>query len=460
VFSVGYQYPFLSITYIISLNKKELNEVGMKWLDRILGPDEIFSLEDRTLNAILFSSATFSLLAFISDTILLPGLEFIIFSSSLSLILIFLYILGRKAPNSNYLVSIYLIIFILSIITIWHLTGGIMGHTMLYFLALVFLTPIFVHGKKRILVISGIFALMLGLFLAELYNPNLVSSVYADKKTELVDTFITGIFLSIVAGIAMILVLYNDEKQKIKTEHLSKTKEKFFSIISHDLRNPLASMTHLSQMLLDQHQELEPDYRQEFIRHIYNSSNETYNLLENLLEWAKAESNEFSINPEDINLASCVQESSRVLLENIRQKDITLSVNVSDQHFVLTDKNMLMTILRNLLTNAIKFTEKGGLISISSCYEGTDKVQLMISDTGIGIEQNKLEHLMKDKPVESRKGTNNELGSGLGLGLCKEFITKNNGELRFESAVNQGSTFYVTLPMGSNEELVGMAASV
>lgn len=119
-----------------------------------------------------------------------------------------------------------------------------------------------------------------------------------------------------------------------------------------------------------------------------------------------------------------------------------------------------MTVLRNLLTNAIKFTEKGGLISISSSYEGRDKVQLMISDTGVGIEQKKLEGLFNDKPVESRKGTNNELGSGLGLGLCKEFITKNNGELRFESAVNQGSTFYVTLPIGSSEELVGLAEVV
>lgn len=434
--------------------------MGTVWLDRILGPDDKFSLEDRTLNAILFSSAIFSILAFISDSILQPGIEFVIFSSSLSLILTLLYVFSRKMPNSKYLVVVYFMIFVFGIIAIWHLTGGILGHSTLYFLALIFITPIFVHGKNRILVIAGIFALMLGLFLAEMNDPSVVKNIYLDKNTELIDTFITAVFLSIVAGIAMILVLYNYQKQKEKVEMLGKNKDKFFSIISHDLRNPLASMTHLSQMLLDQHQELEPDYRQEFIRHIYNSSNETYNLLENLLEWAKSESKEFSINPKNTNLLACIDHSSKALLESIRQKKITLSINVHEHHAIYSDKNMLMTVLRNLLTNAIKFTEKGGIITISSSYEGTDKVQLMISDTGVGIEQKKLEGLLNDKPIESRNGTNNELGSGLGLGLCKEFITKNNGELRFESAVNQGSTIYVTLPIGSNEELVNLTEAV
>lgn len=432
----------------------------MVWLDRILGPDDRFSLEDRTLNAILFSSAIFSILAFVSDSILQPGIEFIIFSASLSMMLVLLYALGRNMPNSKYLVAVYLMIFVIGIVAIWFLTGGILGHSTLYFLALVFITPIFVHGKKRILVIAGIFALMLGLFVAELNDPNVVQNVYLDKSTELIDTFITAVFLAVVAGIAMILVLYNHQKQKERVELLCNNKDKFFSIISHDLRNPLASMTHLSQMLLDQHKELEPDYRQEFIRHIYNSSNETYYLLENLLEWAKSESKGFSINPKSINLLACVDRSSKALLETVRQKELTLSINVHDHHAVFSDKNMLMTVLRNLLTNAIKFTEKGGLISISSSYEGTDKVQLMISDTGVGIEQKKLEGLLNDKPVESRRGTNNELGSGLGLGLCKEFIKKNNGELRFESAVNQGSTFYVTLPKGTIEELVELAEAM
>jgi signal transduction histidine kinase len=132
----------------------------------------------------------------------------------------------------------------------------------------------------------------------------------------------------------------------------------------------------------------------------------------------------FSIKPKNINLSAGIDQSSKALLETVRQKEITLSINVQDHHVIYSDKNMLMTLLRNLLTNAIKFAEKGGLISISSSYEGRDKVQLMISDTGIGIDQKKLEGLLNDKPAESRKGADNEIGSGLVRGLCKEFITK------------------------------------
>jgi signal transduction histidine kinase len=105
----------------------------------------------------------------------------------------------------------------------------------------------------------------------------------------------------------------------------------------------------------------------------------------------------FSIKPKNINLSAGIDQSSKALLETVRQKEITLSINVQDHHVIYSDKNMLMTLLRNLLTNAIKFAEKGGLISISSSYEGRDKVQLMISDTRIGIDQKKLEGLLNDK---------------------------------------------------------------
>jgi len=420
------------------------------WLDRTLGPDNVFSLEDRLLNAIMICTAVFCTLAFVSGLILLGNTSFPIYSLSICLIFYVLYAIGRRKPSYKFLVTPYFALYLFAIVVIWYLTGGITGHTMLYFVSLLMIIPIFVRSRKRIYAIASVFSLLIGLFLHELKNPENLMSIYPDKKTEMLDTFITASFLGLIACMVMILIKYSYNKQKSKAERLSKAKDKFMSIIAHDLKGPMASMVQLGKMLMDHDQKLEAKDRKEFIEHIYSCSNETHFLLDNLLIWARTESQDLAINPKTLNLLSCIDESSKTLMECLRRKDIELNVEVSQQHTVFADPNMLMTVVRNLLSNAIKYTEKGGKISICSAANAGNQLSLTIQDNGIGISKDRQASLLDSEIHISTEGTSREVGSGLGLNVCKDFVEKNKGQISFSSEVNKGTTFLVSLPMRTN----------
>jgi signal transduction histidine kinase len=417
----------------------------MKWLDRVLGPDEVFSLEDRSLNAVLFCSTFFGSLAFFWDLVALPETPFMFVSSSALMSFAILYALGRHKPNSKLLTIPYFIIYTIALIFVWYMTGGITGMSLVYFITLLIIVPVFVQPKRRILAFSALFALAFGLLLFELMYPALIQN-YVKKDFQIMDTFMSGVFVSISAVTLMMLVRFSYEKQKKKTEAISKAKDKFYSIIAHDLRGPMASVKQLGQMLLDQHNELDPENRQELIRHIYNCSNETHYLLENLLQWAKSEREDIPVNPVPLRLGKCVNKTTKVLMESIRQKRIKLKIDIPDDHMVYADENMVMTVIRNLISNAIKFTGDDGRIGISSKKLDNNMMQFTISDSGTGIAESRQTNLFDHHVTESTKGTNNELGSGLGLNLCQEFIKKNKGDITLESQINRGATFFVTLP--------------
>jgi len=419
------------------------------WIDKILGSDETFSLKDRTLNAILLGSAVFGVLSFIRDLLLVTSIPFSFLSGSIAIIMTILYSIGRKNPNYKNLVIPYLISFIGGISVLWYLAGGVAGPFALYFIVLLFIAPIFIRSHNRIYVIIILILFGSSLFVIEFYNPAIVLPYTKDTITRL-DIFTTSLFLSIIACMVMMLVLYSYEKQKQKAEALSRTKDKFMSIIAHDLKGPMSSLLKLGQMLLVQHDELDSKYRQEFIKHIYNCSNETHHLLENLLQWTRTETEEIPVNPEAINLISCIDDSAKVLMESMRQKQIEFNIQVPDDHAVMADQNMLMTVVRNLISNAIKFTNEGGQINISSTKIDGEKIQITISDTGVGIDENRKNSVFNFNMKDSTLGTNQEVGTGLGLNLCKEFIIKNKGEIFLESEVGKGTSFVVSLPSSAN----------
>lgn len=241
--------------------------------------------------------------------------------------------------------------------------------------------------------------------------------------------------------------LKNSER---KLKKLNKTKDKFFSIIAHDLRSPFNSIVGFSEMLSEENETLSKKERLSISRHIYTSANLAFDLLENLLAWARAQEGKIPFNPEVFDVNNTIQENVVLFTNQAHHKSIGL-INLSNKKQpVYADVDQVRTVLRNLISNAIKFTPIGGKIVIISRLK-IDKVQICIKDTGIGMPDEIRENLFKPDEKIGREGTSKEKGTGLGLILCKEFIEMNNGRIWVNSKNEEGSTFCFTLPAADKD---------
>ncbi len=239
-------------------------------------------------------------------------------------------------------------------------------------------------------------------------------------------------------------------KNERKLQELNETKDKFFSIIAHDLKNPFNSMLFFSKLLTEDFEQYNCKKQKNFIAIIHKGIKNTYKLLENLLLWSQTQKGIIDFKPQNENLYLLLEETLSLLRQLAEDKGIILKNFISEDMKVWTDKNMLLTILRNLISNAIKFTPKGGEITVSTQLI-TDKnqqeyTQISVKDTGMGISKEKIIQLFKISENVSTKGTEGETGTGLGLILCKEFVEKHGGKIWVESGVGQGSEFIFTLP--------------
>ncbi len=235
------------------------------------------------------------------------------------------------------------------------------------------------------------------------------------------------------------------QKQALELSQLNATKDKFFSMIAHDLRNPFNNIQGLSELILSELQNKNYDNIAEYADYIMQSSKKTFELLENLLEWAKIQTGRLEANPEKFRILSIIRDNASLLNEIASKKEIEISIDEKKNPEVYADKNMIKTIIRNLITNALKFTPSKGKININ-INEEDEFVRVGITDTGIGIHKEDLQKLFN---IDSNNTVKNkeERGSGLGLILCKELIEINNGEIFVESEVGKGSTFYFTVPV-------------
>jgi len=230
-------------------------------------------------------------------------------------------------------------------------------------------------------------------------------------------------------------------------QELNATKDKFFSIVAHDLKDPVQYLMLSADSLMNQYDAFDEEKRKDYIRRFYNNSRLLSVLLENLLDWARSQRGKLEVKPGDIDLHSLAGETRQFLAANAGQKGIALSSTVAPGTDAFADINMLRTILRNLVTNAIKFTPTGGEVKIESAVlQDQGMVRLNITDTGVGIANENLDKLFRLDNMYSTKGTNGEKGAGLGLILCKEFVEKNNGTISVTSQPGKGSTFTITLP--------------
>jgi len=236
------------------------------------------------------------------------------------------------------------------------------------------------------------------------------------------------------------------DKSRLQLKELNATKDKLFSIIGHDLAGPLGSFKSLVEYMISDFDLSDTKTIIEYLNIMQKSANSTYDLLENLLAWAKSQRNEIIYAPDKVEIKKIVSLTIDLFVELTKIKEILLIDNIPEKTIVFADKNMLMTVLRNLISNAIKFTPKGKQIHIFA--ERTDNEYVItIKDEGTGIKSENLSKLFKNNEHFSTFGTNGEKGTGLGLLLCKDFVEKHGGKIWVESEVNKGSSFKFTLPI-------------
>lgn len=236
-----------------------------------------------------------------------------------------------------------------------------------------------------------------------------------------------------------------ESERRLKDLNISK--DKLFSIIAHDLKGPFQPLLGLSDILLEEFDDLDSEEKARFIKEINNTLKNQYKLVENLLDWSRLQTGRMIYSPEKINLLETVESNFAMFRPKSVSKNITLINHVSQNIFVFADVYMLQSIIQNLISNAIKFTNGDGTITVLA-EEDANIVKISIIDTGIGISKPDLEKIFRIDMHHTTLGTEDEKGTGLGLIICKELVEKNGGEIWIESEINKGSKFFVTLPKG------------
>lgn len=247
------------------------------------------------------------------------------------------------------------------------------------------------------------------------------------------------------------------EKQSRQLEKINAEKDKFFSIVAHDLKGPFQPLLGYSELLLLAPDMLTPSKIQQIGQQINQTANNIYDLLENLLRWSSMQMGRMEHQPIVIDLPKLIDENFRLLSENALKKQITLRNYVSAELLVYADQNMLNTVIRNLISNALKFTSRGGNITITASNpfsfveneEGQPYLQLSIADNGVGMSSEHVQSLFQLHSHISTLGTASEQGTGLGLIICQEMVEMNKGQIWIDSQLGVGTTVHFTVPLSS-----------
>jgi len=241
-----------------------------------------------------------------------------------------------------------------------------------------------------------------------------------------------------------------EQEIELKNEELSNLvaeKDRFFSIVAHDLRSPFNVLLGLTQLLDEDLPSMELDKTKKLVSILRGSVLSVYNLLENLLEWSRIKRGITSFDPELFLLTTKIDEFLQPVLESANKKLIEISYNIPDDLAVFADLNMMGSIIRNLTSNAIKFTPQNGKVFLSAQVSGGQNIEISVKDSGIGMNKSILDKLFLIDRNNNRRGTDGESSSGLGLIICKEFVEKHGGSIWAKSPEGKGSTFYFTLPV-------------
>lgn len=235
------------------------------------------------------------------------------------------------------------------------------------------------------------------------------------------------------------------EQSENELKVLNASKNKFFSIIAHDLKNPFHTVMGYSWLLSKDYEKFTEEERRKFASDIHHSTNNIFRLLQNLLEWSRSQTGRLTFMPKEIELEKIIENSVSILQSLADQKNIRIKYVYDNDLILFADPQMIETVMRNLINNAIKFTPENGLVEIIA-HQIDGHVNISVKDSGVGISKEDVLNLFQIDSTVKRKGTNNEDGSGLGLILCKEFVAKNSGTIWVNSSPGEGSSFFLTIP--------------
>lgn len=334
---------------------------------------------------------------------------------------------------------------------LWFHSEGLYGS--IPYIYLIGLTLFITISKKNhtlyfLLTSLNVFVLIL---IEEIIAPNLVQPYITESAKN--SDMVLSVFASFVIFFFLIHYFkknYDEEnelinKQKKELQELNAIKDRFFSIIAHDLRGPFNTILGFSEILVEETNNEKNCKLSRFAKETHSATESTLQLLENLLSWAKFHQGTVEFIPTKNNLYESVDDSIELFRAMAEAKHITVTVEVIENIEVTADRNMLLTIIRNLVSNALKFTPQHGKVSVSAYRRNDGMVKLNVEDNGIGIKKDTLEHIFKVDKKTKRKGTNGEPSSGLGLILCKEFAEKMGGKITVTSEEGKGSAFSVLL---------------
>lgn len=237
-------------------------------------------------------------------------------------------------------------------------------------------------------------------------------------------------------------------KQK-ELESTIKSKDNLMTIIAHDLKNPFGVIMGLAELLYKKADEIDTEHLRVYTQEIFEASDQVTCLLENLLNWSRLQANTINLHPNEFSLPKLVNDQIILIKELTRKKSIDIEMNIEDSFYIMGDKNVLGTVIRNLVFNAVKFTNEKGTIVIQA-EKFNSGFDISIQDNGVGISEGRLEGLFSMEKISSTQGTKGEPGSGLGLILCKELVELHGGALTVKSELGRGSEFRIHLPSNIN----------
>jgi signal transduction histidine kinase len=358
-----------------------------------------------------------------------------------------------SCKSKNYdRVAFYVLLgtFLLIVPITWFISAGSTGSVVYFFLIAVIATYI-LAGERRFVLI----AIAMSVFLILLYIEYLYPALLIEYDLPLYRYLDIGIYsmISMITSIYYMNIYYREfketnEKLIKKTEELekaNKAKDKFYSIIAHDLKNPFNTIIGFSNLLYQSSQNNDYNNVKEYSKYMVNTGEETYKLLLNLLEWSQVNSAGIKYRPEKISLSKIINEQIPLFYHAARTKNNKIKLEIED-YTLYADKNGFKTIMRNLVTNAIKFTDNGEIV-ITNKIKG-DRCEIIVKDTGVGMDKDTVKNLFATN--KTTPGTSGEHGTGIGLQLCREFVEMGGGSLKVDSNPGKGSAFSFSLQVYKN----------
>ncbi len=422
---------------------------------QFIGSRNEFSMQHRAFHAI----AVFTFFMFIIGIVLsfLQGvIELALIFLLCTLILFILYTQSRKYGRLQLGIILYSTFGYIVLFSNYYYNSGITGPSFfLFFMSfqlLVAISPVKIHWLWMLLHITLAFGLLLG----EYYYPGWVAQTYSSRSFYFLDVGLTFLMAMVFMYFitSYLLKNYNIARQEaesraleIKKQHeylenLNIEKDKILAIISHDLRSPLASIQSFLEILSKT--SLTESTRDEINQQLLAQTKNTSEMLGNLLAWSRAQLKGGNIELKPLSVVDTLDLAYTLHYENAKNKGVNLYIMAPESLYVMADQEMLQVVIRNLLNNAIKFTPEGGMVQLNA-IENEKGVEIIIRDTGVGIQDHKKKEIFSLN-IRATQGTKNEKGIGLGLLLCKEYIERQHGSIRFESDHDSGTTFYIQLP--------------